>query len=429
MNVLVIGSGGREHALVWKLRQSPLIKNIYCCPGNAGIAQDARCLPVKGSDFEGIIQIVREYNVDLTVVGPEVPLVDGLADRFKKMGFPIFGPVKAAAQLEGSKVFAKQIMSKYSIPTAPFRIFPDNSEKSISHAKEYMRDNPLARVIKADGLCAGKGAIVCRSLEEAEDAVHRVAVQKEFGEAGNQFVIEELLSGQEVSVLVLSDGKSVVPLLPSQDHKQIFAGDKGPNTGGMGAYAPVPFISSENYSAIIDSICKPLINGLHQEGIEYNGVIYAGIMMTENGPSVLEFNCRFGDPETQPILFLLQSDLAEILNRCAHGELGNTALRWDSSAAVCVVMASGGYPGSYQTGKEITGLETAESLPDVKVYHAGTARKDGKCVTNGGRVLGVTAKGKSLESAVDTAYTAVNKIKFENHYYRPDIGFRVIHHV
>lgn len=427
MNILVVGSGGREHALVWKLRQSPLVKKIYCCPGNGGIAQDAQCLPVKVSDFEGIIQIVREYNVDLTVVGPEVPLVDGLADRFKKMGFPIFGPVKAAAQLEGSKVFAKQIMLKYSIPTAPFRVFPDNSEKSISEAKEYLRDNPSARVIKADGLCAGKGAIVCHSLKEAEDAVHRVTVQKEFGEAGNQFVIEELLSGQEVSVLVLSDGKSVVPLLPSQDHKQIFAGDKGPNTGGMGAYAPVPFISSENYSAIIDSICKPLINGLHQEGIEYNGVIYAGIMMTEKGPFVLEFNCRFGDPETQPILFLLQSDLAEVLNKCAHGELGNTALQWDSSSAVCVVMASGGYPGTYETGKVITGLDEVESLANVKVFHAGTAFKDGKYITSGGRVLGITTKGASLKTAVDVAYSTMNTINFENHYYRPDIGFRVIH--
>ena len=426
MNILVVGSGGREHALVWKLKSSPLVKQLYCAPGNGGIAKEAVCLPLGVNDSDRIILAAKENKIDLVVIGPEQPLVDGLADMCESVGIPVFGPVKAAARLEGSKIFAKEFMVKHNIPTAPFRVFGDTSEESVSEAKTYLRENQKARVIKADGLCAGKGVLVCQSLEEAESAVDTIAVKKEFGDAGNKFIIEELLSGQELSILVLTDGKSLVPLLPSQDHKQIFAGDKGPNTGGMGAYTPVPFVDNEMYNRFVDTICKPIITGLQKEDIEYKGVIYAGIMLVDDVPYVLEFNCRFGDPETQPILHILQSDLAELLNKCAHRELGDTALNWDSGYSVCVTMASGGYPGAYEKDKQIFGIEEAESLSNVKVFHAGTTFKEDTLVTSGGRVLGVTAKGSSLQDSVDQAYAAVKRIHFDNHYFRPDIGFRVL---
>ncbi len=333
--------------------------------------------------------------------------------------------MKGGARLEGSKIFAKEFMVRNGIPTAPYRLF-NASDEDIHEAVQYAEDNPNARVVKADGLCAGKGAIVCHSIQEVQEAVERIAVKKEFGEAGDRFIIEEKLRGQELSVLVLCDGKTLVPLIPSQDHKQIFAGDKGPNTGGMGAYAPVPFISDEQYTKIVDAVCRPLISGFLKDGIEYRGVIYAGLMIENDSLNVLEFNCRFGDPETQPILYMLKTDFADLLLRCAQGNLDDMKLEWEPGYGVCVVIASGGYPGAYEKGKAIAGLEEAESSGNVKVFHAGTAEKNGRIVTSGGRVLGVTARGDSLAKAIDAAYSSIKHISFENHYFRPDIGFRVL---
>ncbi len=419
MKVLVVGGGGREHALVWKLRQSPRVEKIYCAPGNAGIAREATCVPIKAEDVGGLREFALREGIDLTVVGPEAPLVAGLADSFAEAGLRVFGPVRRAALLEGSKVFAKQFMARLGIPTARFAVFRDPEE-----AKAYIRriDGPC--VVKADGLAGGKGTIVAGDAPEALAAVHLIMEERVFGEAGAAVVVEERLEGEEVSVLAFTDGKSIVPMVPSQDHKRAYDGDQGPNTGGMGAYSPPPVYTPEVHSRVQAEILAPLVRGLQEEGISYQGVIYVGLMLTAKGPYVLEFNCRFGDPEAQVVVPRLESDLLEVLLAVVEGRLGEVELRWDDRAAVCVVLASGGYPGPYETGKVITGL--ADVPPDVLIFHAGTAQVEGRIVTSGGRVLGVTGFGKTVREAVGRAYAGVEKISFEGMHYRRDIAHRAL---
>jgi phosphoribosylamine--glycine ligase len=419
VKVLVVGGGGREHTLVWKISQSPRVEQIFCAPGNAGIAQLATCVPLGAEDLDGLLDFARREAIDLTVVGPEGPLVAGIVDVFTAAGLRIFGPTRAAARLEGSKVWAKQVMSRYGVPTARFAIF-DAPEA----AKAYIREVGAPIVVKADGLAAGKGAIVCRDVESALRAVDIIMVEKAFGAAGDRVVVEECLTGEEVSVLVFTDGRHFVPMVSSQDHKPVYDGDRGPNTGGMGAYAPAPVYTPEVHEAVMRDIIAPVLRGLAAEGHPYRGVLYAGLMVTAEGPKVLEFNCRFGDPEAQPVLMLLESDLVPILEAVVEGRLQEAEVRWKEGAAVCVVMASGGYPGSYRKGFPIEGLE--EVPPDVVVFHAGTAFQEGRLVTAGGRVLGVTAYGPDIRTAIDRAYAAVERIRFEGMHYRRDIGWRAL---
>jgi phosphoribosylamine--glycine ligase len=421
MKVLVVGSGGREHALVWKIAQSPLVDALFAAPGNAGMAAQAQCVNIGVEDSDRLVAFARWEGIDLTVVGPEVPLVLGIVDRFQEAGLCIFGPNREAAQLEGSKVFAKELLRQARIPTAEFRVFDDPSA-----AHEYLDSQGAPIVVKADGLAAGKGALVCRSIDEAHEAVEDVMVKKQFGQAGRQVVIEECLVGEEVSMLALTDGRSLYLMPPSQDHKAIYDGDQGPNTGGMGAYSPVPAVSREVEDRVVREVFVPLLHGLRVRGIHYSGVVYAGLMLTAGGPKVLEFNCRFGDPETQPMLLRLKSDLVPVLEAVIDGRLAQASFQWDERASVCVVMASGGYPGSYEKGKPISGLAEAGRMKDVVVFHAGTASVDGQVVTNGGRVLGVTALGGSIAAAKARAYEAVRKIQFEGAYYRTDIADRAI---
>lgn len=421
MKVLVVGSGGREHALVWKIAQSPLVDALYVAPGNAGMAQQAKCVNIGAEDMEKLVAFAGREAIDLTVVGPEVPLVLGIVDRFREAGLRIFGPTREAAQLEGSKVFAKGLLRQARIPTAEFRVFADPAA-----AHEYLDSQGAPIVVKADGLAVGKGALVCNSIDEAHGAVESLMVHRQFGEAGSQVVIEECLVGEEVSILALTDGRSLYLMPPSQDHKAIHDGDRGPNTGGMGAYSPVPAVSREVEDRVVREILVPLLHALRVRGIHYSGVLYAGLMLTAGGPKVLEFNCRFGDPENQAILVRLRSDLVEALEAVVEGRLARASLQWDERASVCVVMASGGYPGSYEKGKPITGLEEAAGMKDVVVFHAGTAAVDGRIVTNGGRVLGVTALGSTVAAAKARAYGAVRKIQFEGAYYRTDIADRAI---
>ncbi len=422
MRVLVVGGGGREHALVWKIAQSPQVDAIYAAPGNAGMSEHAECLDIGAEDIDGLLGFARSQGIDLTVVGPEVPLVAGVVDRFREAGLRIFGPEKEAAQLEGSKVFAKRLMREARVPTVEFRVF---DEPTTAHQYLDSQDAPI--VVKADGLAAGKGVLVCRSIDEAHQAVDAIMVDRRFGEAGREVIIEECLVGEEASILALSDGKTIYPLPSSQDHKPIYDGDGGPNTGGMGAYSPAPVVTPEMEEHITREILVPVVHALRVRGIRYRGVIYAGLMMTPGGPKVLEFNVRFGDPETQPILVRLKSDLVPALEAVVDGRLQETSLEWDDRPAVCVVMASGGYPGSYEKGKPITGLEDAAGMTDVAVFHAGTASADGRLVTNGGRVLGVTALGETVAEAKARAYDAVKKIQFDGAYYRTDIADRAIH--
>ncbi len=416
MNVLVIGSGGREHALVWKIAQSKKVEKIYVAPGNPGMENLAERVPIKVNDLDGLLRFAKEKSIDLTVVGPELPLVHGIVDLFEKEGLKAFGPTRKAAQIEGSKAFAKDFMQRHSIPTARFEVFT-----KLANARNYIWNHEGRLVVKADGLAAGKGSIVCKTKTEAQKALEEMMLRNVFGEAGHRVVIEEFLEGEEISVLALSDGKNVLPLVPSRDHKAAYDDDLGPNTGGMGAYAPSPFVDADLMEEIRRTVLEPAIRGLAEDGAPYKGVLYAGLMLTKDGPKVIEFNCRFGDPETQVVLPLIESDLVEAMLATIDGTLGDFNLRIRDGWAVCVVMASEGYPGSYEKGKLITGLE-GPFEEGVVVFHAGTRCANGSIVTNGGRVLGVTKIADSLEEAIQGAYRAVKQIHFDGAFYRKDIA-------
>ena len=421
MRVLVVGSGGREHTLVWKIAQSKKVDKIFCAPGNGGIREIAEIVNIKADDIDGLLGFAKETKIDLTVVGPEVPLVQGIVDRFNKEGLKVFGPSKELAMLEGSKIFAKEAMKRFGLPTADFKVFSDASS-----AKKYLKEKGVPIVIKADGLAAGKGVVVAQSIEEGETAIDDMLVKKIFGSAGEKIIIEDCLEGEEASILVFSDGKTIAPLVSSQDHKRIFDNDKGPNTGGMGAYSPAPVVSQELFNKIIEIVFKPIIDGFAKEGKLYKGVLYGGIMITKKGPMVLEFNVRFGDPETQAILPRLKSDLVDVMLACIGGSLDKIKLEWDNRTCIAVVAASGGYPGLYQKNDEINGLDVFKDKKDIVVFHAGTAAKDGKIFTSGGRVLAVTGFGDGIKTAKQNVYAAIEKIKFDGMHYRTDIGDKAI---
>jgi len=421
MKVLVIGGGGREHAIVWKLAQSPRVDRIYCSPGNAGISEIAECIDIDISDHESLIDFVKYDWIDLTIAGPEDPLTKGIVDKFEREGRRCLGPVKDAARLEASKVFAKEFMRKYKIPSAEYKTFT-----SYIHAEEHVRMKGAPIVIKADGLAAGKGVFVAGTMGEAISALRLIMKEKAFGPAGDRVVVEECLEGEEASYLVFTDGTTILPMASSQDHKRVYDNDEGPNTGGMGAYSPAPVITPEIEKKIMDRVMKPAIRGLKKEGIKYKGILYAGIMLRDGEPYVLEFNCRFGDPETQPILTRLDSDLLEVSLAITDEKLSDISLEWRPEASVCVVAASGGYPGKYEIGKVITGLDDVKQMEDTVVFHAGTVYEGQDIVTAGGRVLGVTALGKDIKEARDRAYEAISKIHFEGMHYRKDIANRAI---
>ena len=421
MNILVIGSGGREHTLAWKLAQSPLATKLYAVPGNPGMAEVATCIPgVDICDNAALVKLAQDKAIDLVVVGPEVPLTNGVVDAMNAAGIKAFGPTRLAAELEGSKSFSKNLMKKYGIPTAKYEVFTNADE-----ARAYVEKEGAPIVIKADGLAAGKGVIVAMTKEEALEAVHEIMDDAAFGKAGSRVVIEEFMDGEEASLLAFTDGRTIVPMVSSQDHKRAYDGDKGPNTGGMGTYAPAPVMTKELVAEATEKILKPVIAAMAKEGRPYKGCLYAGLMITDEGPKVVEFNARFGDPETQVVLPLLESDLVEIMLACVNGTLSDLDIKWSDGAAVCVVMASGGYPKSYQKGFAIDGLEKAKAA-DTLVFHAGTAEKDGAVVTNGGRVLGVVAKAPTVKEAVDKAYKGVAAITFQDAFYRKDIAHRAL---
>jgi phosphoribosylamine---glycine ligase len=421
MKLLVIGGGGREHALIWKLAQSRQVTKLFCAPGNAGIAAQAECVPIAATDIPKLVAFAEAQKIDLTVVGPEAPLCAGIVDAFQAKGLRVFGPNLRAARMEGSKVFSKQVMLKSGVPTARAEIF-DNAAAACA----YLRKSAVPVVVKADGLAAGKGVIVAQSIAEAEQAVTDIMVKKVFGAAGNLVVIEDCLQGEEVSVMALVDGKTFRVLATAQDHKRVFDNDQGPNTGGMGAYSPTPTIRDE-WRGRIDEVFERTLAGLRGEGIEFRGVLYAGFMVTADGPQVLEFNARFGDPETQVVLPRMDFDLVDACLATAEGRLDQMELKWKKEAAVCIVLAAGGYPGDYARGKVITGLKGAGELANVAVFHAGTKPgSDGAVVTDGGRVLGVTAWGDGIAGAVDRAYEAVAKIHFDGMQYRRDIAARAL---
>ncbi len=421
MKILVIGGGGREHALVWKIAQSPLVDKIYCAPGNPGIAEQAECVPLKVDDLEGLLTFSKSNAVDLTIVGPELPLTLGIVDLFRKEGLTIFGPEQKAAQLEGSKNFSKTLMAKYKIPTAEFAAFTDYDE-----AVTYVRSKRAPIVVKADGLAAGKGVYVAGTVDEALKALKEIMLDAAFGVAGEQVVIEEFLEGEEASFFAFTDGKSILPLVSSQDHKQVYDGDKGPNTGGMGAYSPAPVVTPALYDEIIKRVIEPTIRGMAAEGCPYTGILYAGLMIKDGNLKVLEFNARFGDPEAQPLLMRMKSDIVPVLLACAQGRLEGQSLEWHDKAAVCVVMASGGYPGAYEKGFEISGLVEALKIADLMVFHAGTQKKDGCFCNSGGRVLGVTGLGVTIAEAIEKAYSGVSSITWEGVRYRTDIGRKAL---
>lgn len=416
-NVLVVGSGGREHALAWKLAQSPQVSKVFVAPGNGGTAAFAENIPLAATDVAGLTAFARQQEIDLVVIGPDDALALGIADALKEAGLKVFGPTRAAAEIEASKAFAKQFMAKHGISTAAFQIFTDYRA-----AQNYLDAQNLPIVLKASGLALGKGVIIAHTREQANAALQDILVKRMFGVAGSEVIIEEFLEGPEISIHALSDGKDFVLLPPSQDHKAVFEGGEGPNTGGMGTITPLPWVSAEDIERIKSQIVGPTLAGLAAEGRPFAGLLYPGLKMTPNGPKVLEFNARWGDPETQSYMRLLKSDLYGIFLACAEGRLAEQKIEWNGGAACCIILASGGYPGSYEKGKEISGIEEAEKLSGVTVFHAGTALKDGKLLTSGGRVLGVTATGKDLEQALDTAYQAVGKINFEGMHYRKDIG-------
>ncbi len=422
MKVLVIGSGGREHALCWKIAKSKRVKKIFCAPGNAGTALVSENINIKTDDLEGLLTFAKKENIDLTCAGPEIPLVLGIIDLFTKEGLRIFGPSKGAALLEGSKIYAKGIMKKYGVPTANFEVFDDHKK-----AREFVRSKagtPL--VVKADGLAAGKGVTVCHTTQEAENAIENAMVKKVFKDAGTTLMIEETLFGEEASILIISDGKNVVPLASSQDHKRIFDEDKGLNTGGMGAYSPAPVITESLFDKIMDEVINPVIFGMQKEGNPYKGVLYVGIMVTEEGPKVLEFNVRFGDPETQAMLPRMKSDLVEFMEYSISGDLHGKKIEWDEGPCVSVVLASGGYPGTYEKGKAIQGLDYFKGKKDTLVFHAGTKQENNDILTNGGRVLNVVGLGGDIKKAIDKAYEGVSRVNFEGMHYRKDIGRRAL---
>ena len=418
MKVLIIGSGGREHAIAWKVAKSPKVEKIYCAPGNGGISQVAECVPIGAMEFDKLAAFAKEKEIDLTIVGMDDPLVGGVVDVFEKEGLRVFGPRKNAAILEGSKAFSKDLMKKYHIPTAAYENF-DNPEAAIAYLKEKA-EFPI--VLKADGLALGKGVLICNTLEEAEEGVKTIMLDKKFGSAGNTLVIEEFMTGREVSVLSFVDGKTIKTMTSAQDHKRAKDGDQGLNTGGMGTFSPSPFYTKEIDEFCQKNIYQPTVDAMAAEGREFKGIIFFGLMLTEKGPKVLEYNARFGDPEAQVVIPRMKNDMVEVCEACIDGTLDQINLEFEDNAAVCVVLASDGYPVSYEKGFPIEGLENFEGKEGYYVFHAGTALKDGKLVTNGGRVLGVTAKGATLKEARKNAYTATEWIQFENKYMRHDIG-------
>ena len=419
MRILIIGGGGREHALAWKIAQSPRVSALFAAPGNPGIARHAVCVPLAADALDDLLALARRERIDLTVVGPEAPLVAGLADRFIDTGLTVFGPVAQAAAIEGSKAFAKDLMAKNAIPTARFAIFDD-----AARARRYCRDLGPPLVVKADGLAGGKGTIVCRTLADADDAVAACMERQTFGAAGSTVVVEEFLEGEEVSFFALANGDDALPLAAAQDHKTVFDGDQGPNTGGMGAYSPVARFGVELERGVMQTIVRPTLAALAKDGAPYRGVLFVGLMLTSEGPKVLEFNCRFGDPECQALLVRAPGDLVPLLVAAAHGGPWPAVGPWSAPASVCVTLASAGYPGTYRTGAAIEGVEAADALPGVTVFHAGTALRGGRLVTAGGRVLGVTAVADDLPTAVAHAYGATGMIRFEGMHYRKDIGKR-----
>lgn len=422
MKVLIVGAGGREHALAWKLSQSKLVEKLYCAPGNGGIAELAECVALRVDDIEGIVAWAKKEGIDLVVIGPELPLTLGLADELEKAGIKAFGPRAKAAEIEGSKVFAKDLLRKYEIPTARYGVFDE-----VVKAREFVRELPGPWVVKADGLAAGKGVFICSTRQDADEAVGNLLSGDVLGAAGKKVVVEEYLEGEELSILAFCDGKTIVPMVPSQDHKRAYDGDEGPNTGGMGAYTPVPVASSELMKEIEEKILKPVITAMEKEGRTYQGVLYPGLMLTKEGPKVLEFNCRFGDPETQVVLPRLESDLGEIILAVVEGRLGDVEIKWKNEACITVIMASGGYPGSYEKGYAIEGLtEAATEGNGVLVFHSGTKRCEGKLLTDGGRVLAVTACAGDLPEAREYAYRAVERITFKDRQYRKDIAYRAL---
>lgn len=421
MKVLVVGGGGREHALIRKIKESKRVSEVYCCPGNGGISYDAQCFPVSATDIQGVVELAKKLFADLVVVAPDDPLVAGMVDALNAAGFATFGPNAAAAIIEGSKVFSKNLMLKYNIPTAEYKVF-DNPADVLAYVKEK---NEFPTVIKADGLALGKGVIIPETLEEAENGVHEIMEDKIFGESGNHVVVEEFLTGPEVSVLAFTDGKCVKPMVSSMDHKRALDGDKGLNTGGMGTVSPNPYYTADIAKECMEKIFIPTIDAMNKEGRTFKGCLYFGLMLTPKGPKVIEYNCRFGDPETQVVLPRLKTDIIDIFDAINSGTLAELEIEWADEACACVIAASGGYPKSYPKGIEITGLENGQK-DGVVVYHAGTAIKDGKLVTSGGRVLGVTALGSDLQQALDKAYAALGEIHFDNMHFRHDIGKKAL---
>jgi phosphoribosylamine---glycine ligase len=421
MRILVLGSGGREHALVWKLRQSPRATKVYCAPGNGGIADDAECLAADLKSLDSLVAVASQLRPDLTVVGPELPLTLGVVDEFTRRGWPVFGPTKTASQLESSKSFAKEFLQRHHIPTAHYAICD-----SVDEVRAALPHFHPPVVVKADGLAAGKGVVIAQSKEEAVGVAAEMLSGRMVGEAGSRVVLEECLKGDELSFLVLSDGERVAPLVAAQDHKRVDDGDTGPNTGGMGAYSTAAIIDDKMRDWLVNHIARPVVEGMKAEGAEYKGLLYCGLMMTVRGPMVLEFNCRFGDPETQPILMRLESDLVEALEASIEGRVSDGDFKWSSDASVCVVMSSGGYPGTFDAGKKISGVGEAAKINGVRVFHAGTTKRDGAYYTSGGRVLGVSARAPELEIAVRRAYDACAKISFDGAHYRKDIAARAL---
>ena len=421
MKVLVVGSGGREHALVWKIAQSAKVEKVFCAPGNAGISQSAECVNIGAEDIDGLAHFAAKEGIGLTVVGPEVALTLGIVDVFRSQGLRVFGPDQKSAALEGSKVFMKDLLKKYNIPSAAYEVFEDRDQ-----AVSYIEKMGAPLVVKADGLAAGKGVIVAQTVEEAVEAVDLIMAEKAFGDAGARVVVEEFLVGEEASFLAFTDGKTVVPLPSSQDHKAAFDGDKGPNTGGMGAYSPAPVVTEEIHAEAMENVMYRTVKAMESEGCPYQGILYAGLMIDKGKIKVLEFNCRFGDPEAQPLLMRLKSDLVEVMEAVIDGKLDEVNLEIDPRPTVCVVMASGGYPGSYEKGREMFGLDEADNITGVKVFHAGTKEENGKIVNVGGRVLGITAIGDDLPGAIEAAYQGVKAINWQDCYYRKDIGQKAL---
>ncbi|MCK5391713.1 MAG: phosphoribosylamine--glycine ligase [Deltaproteobacteria bacterium] len=424
MKVLVVGGGGREHALCWKISQSPNVKALFCAPGNIGISKHATCVDIKVTDIDSMVRFAKAEEIDLTIVGPEIPLSLGIVDRFQEENLNIFGPNKAAAEIESSKVYSKNLMKKYDIPTAFFSTFYDY-EEAVNWVKEVKP--PL--VIKADGLAAGKGVIICHTEDEAVDVLDDIMKSKIFGDSGNQVVIEEFLQGEEVSFIAFTDGENIIPLESSQDHKALLDGDKGPNTGGMGAYSPAPIITPELHETIMNQVMIPTVRALKQEGREYKGILYAGLMIDGTDIKVLEYNCRFGDPEAQPLLMRMRSDIVPLMNTISKGGVARGDIQWYDRASVCVVLASKGYPGDYKKGFQIDRIDDVNNMDGVLVFHSGTSKDDSNIVANGGRVLGVTALGDSIPDAISAVYKAVNHIDCESLYFRTDIGKKALKYI